>query len=503
MFEIKYKIKTKSPVVILTNTPDQNTASTLDYIPGYVLIGALANIYMRNENFNKELHKDELFYDMFLNDKIAFSNGYISEIINEREYDFQPLSFFIQTDKNKEKYGFFPLMNLQDRKSIQDVSGGYGIIEKIDDDEFLYKTTIKKNYNFHIVREDRICGFSKDDGIFQYEFIEENQVFNGSIKGEKTTLDKFFKYFKNTKLLFIGKSKNTQYGLCEIKFSVPKAISNDRELEDIVHFTFNSNAIFINKYGYTDNSIKNIKEYLNQYFCENSYEITNTIFRTELIENYSSIKQSKNLVNTISKGSSFTIEFKKNIDENKILKLLENGIGERINEGFGELRIVDYKNINKSILKEKGSPIKPQKLPELLKLIVEKVIFKKTEEHIRKKAFEKANEFFIIPTNSQIGKLEKFLNDSEDMNNFRSKIKSLRETSKEHLNNCRTINKTLLDLINSDIKIETIYGTEIVKMCKKERIVNLEEYEFRFTKLYFLTIFKRMRKINKSEKEGE
>ncbi len=499
MNEIKYRIKTKSPLIILTNTPDQNTVSTADYIPGYVLLGALAKIYSQGKD-KQNLHKDEFFYDSFLSDNLTFSNAYLTKNVDGKFYDFKPISQFVQTDKDKNKYFFFPKMNEKEKSQVTKPLSGYGCYSKGK----FYIGKVEKNYNFHIVREDRIRGFSEEEGIYQYEFIEEGQGFTGYIRGDKNSLENFKSKFQNINTIFIGKSKNTQYGYCEIELSEIREIIPPEVTGNEIHICFNSNAIFLNKFGYVDNSLENIKEYLYEYFPKVSFTIENTSLRTEFVENYLSVKKYKNaLTSSIVKGSSFTIKFY-DVDsvKTKLKTLLEKGIGERLKEGFGELVLLEYEKIEKGEYEETKVTNSDIPVSKELKKILKTVLMKETEEAILFSAFREANKFENIPANSQFGRLENMLSQSKDIQEFKDKVKKLRKTAKGQLDKCRNKKITLLDFILDELNFgypEDEKIKQIKNICEEEKLLNFNEHRYEFDKTYLSALFRRMRKMNKNK----
>ena len=67
------------------------------------------------------------------------------------------------------------------------------------------------------LEQERVQGRSKDGNIFNYEYLEPNQVFVGSVVGPKAALEEFVRQFPKQLDCHIGRSRRTEYGHCIVE----------------------------------------------------------------------------------------------------------------------------------------------------------------------------------------------------------------------------------------------------------------------------------------------
>lgn len=72
---IKLKLEALQPLVITDGTTEGQTHKTLEYIPGNMLLGALANVWKRN-NPNVAPDDSDEFNNLFLNSKVKWGHAF-------------------------------------------------------------------------------------------------------------------------------------------------------------------------------------------------------------------------------------------------------------------------------------------------------------------------------------------------------------------------------------------------------------------------------------------
>jgi len=233
---LNYNIITKAPIIIPKTSGDINLIESEDFIPGSVILGAIANLYLA-QNKIKDALQDQMFKDLFLSDKVLFLNAMLKN--NNYEAEFFPLCY--QYDKNDPSiiYNIFK----EDEEFFEDkqLKSITGLFAKKDDYSLL-KLETAKEINFHHDR-DKKSGTSKKGYIFNYEAISKDQCFSGSILGDNKLLDEIRNLILSSNTLYLGRSKTAQYGKCLINFVKTEEFSFDRNITSPILLTFKSDTI--------------------------------------------------------------------------------------------------------------------------------------------------------------------------------------------------------------------------------------------------------------------
>lgn len=514
MFSLRYSITFESPVIISVNSGEANMTETYDFIPGSTILGILASKYIKNKNI-VDAHKDEGFYNLFLNGGIIFSNTYLALKENSEVIPTTPMPFSIQKGKNSEE-----IYNLAYNEVDEQTKplNSYGFLRN---DKVIYDVPRKK-INFHHYRKSRLKGHSeKNGGIFNYEYLTSGQVFIGEIYGDEGDLKEIKSLFKDKFHINIGRSHNAEYGSAVMELydiaEIDKDFFSDLSFEDEILLTFTSPCILLNEYGYSEVSKEILAKYLKKIFDKYEFEIENCWIKTVFIETYLSVwKMKKPSVNAFDKGSAIKIKFTKDINDeilNELYRLKENGIGERVNEGYGQFNITgitEEKYIEVTLNTEVKKPTGT--IPEIAKDIFTFCIENEIEKKIELDAINNVSSFKLkqgfgreskLPQNSLLGRLLSFIEDS-DKKSFTDKISKLRDTAKRQLDNCNNGDYTLYDFINKKEDMITKYLDDDAKLKRLSQAASFDiEKEDKFRKsmyrFYWTTFFREMRMLNKSK----
>ncbi len=512
MYRLKYRIKTISPVLISSMGGDMNMVSTKDYIPGTTILGIFAARYVKEKNkLNNNVHEDETFYNWFLNGKLKFSNAYLTIYNEETEIELLPTPLSIQKEKADETNILNLIMN-ETEKPTTPVSR-YSYISSSD----ILTTSPERIINFHHSRN-RLKGHSEEGDIFNYESLIEGQVFSGFVSGKEGDLKHFKNTFGHKVFAHVGRSKNIQYGRAEIELLDIDDFKADEIEDNELIITFISPAILLNKFGYPEISIKTLKKYLASFLNlnEDDFDVEQSFAKSETVENFISVwRLKKPLDKAFSAGSTFKINFKNGLSnklKEKLKALQVEGIGERRNEGFGQIKINWglEERFNRKELK-KPEINKPEgELPTIVKEIFTEIVKSNIKAAVEKEALYKAEEFNKNRlSNSFLGRLELILKASSSDKDFKNKIKDLREKAKEQLKKCRSEEVTLChELMSESPDLDNIFNNLHSRLkLSLEELANLAQFDFKkdtefktkLYKLYWLTFFRKMRKLNKME----
>jgi len=320
---VDYKIKLKEPCIL-----------EKDYISGSSILGIFANRYIKLNNIDrKNAHKNKEFIDLFLSYNVIFSNAYLT-IKDERLFS-TPITFMKEKDScNRDIYDLcrddFP-----EDKKCNSLPYGYGILE----DGVFKGINVKRYINYHHRRpKDRSLGrpIEGDGDYYKYVCIKEGTEFKGELVGEKDSLTKLMDLFKDNRLVWIGTSKNAQYGEAEIEFQAHN--ENRHYIDDNKAFILLTSPMIIrNRFGMYS-ADKN--DLLRELGLEKNQDNIKVYLKTTEVGGFNSkwgLPKEKAIA--IKEGSVIVLN---NIKADDIYKIVDKSYGERINEGFGRIELIDY-----------------------------------------------------------------------------------------------------------------------------------------------------------------
>jgi hypothetical protein len=343
MEQVKVTVTIQSPTLIANTSAAGVLTSTRDTIDGRVLRGIFASQFIKTHNLGKEAHKNQEFMGLFYGD-LRFVSAYkdtpkgtsipaplsLQKYKNaDKETDFIEGdiidSFFAKSEYTEEKK-----QNLLGFKGLK----GYVVL----DDVYCYPVQIETAIKLHMSRsseEERKLGRSKDGNIFNYEYLEPNQVFVGTVIGPSQMLQKFVEEFKGHLDCRIGRSRLTEYGKCSVEIGNIETIISDNT-------AFNSDIVYIRFHTPVLLGHDSIEELLNDVFIDDiTLEEVCASYQEE--QNFNNIWGARSPSEcAVSAGS--VIQLKKESGwTTKDIETLENiffnGIGNRVQEGYGQGRL--------------------------------------------------------------------------------------------------------------------------------------------------------------------
>ncbi len=229
---LELRIHNEKPLLLSSSMKNE----TVKYIMGSSIYGYFANEYAKAIKLGKN-DVDPVFTKLFLSDNLIFTNAYISD---DKFNEYVPVPRFIQREKNKNKDGKCNYINLLLDKPFEDkkkasLSNKYIMLSDLLDENGLplndlhvIEPIIENNYH-HSLNENGIV-----DEFYSYESISANQNFVSRIYGDKELLKELFDKVNSTNA-YLGKSKNSQYGKCNISIVGKK--ENKEKDGDIIVFT--------------------------------------------------------------------------------------------------------------------------------------------------------------------------------------------------------------------------------------------------------------------------
>jgi len=489
MYQIHYKIRTLSPILLTWITGDTNMVSTLDYIPGSVVLGIFAKKYIDKKDMGRNAHEDQYFHRCFLNSSICFTNAYLSKSNGKDRSTFYPTPLSIQSSKEDEKE-IYDLMITSKKQT--EYPGNYC---KIIDDK-INLASANRSINFHHSRKDRVKGHSDDGTIFNYESLNPLQEFSGWIIGEEADLNIILELIGSKMKINIGRSKQIQYAFI---------------------LTFWSPAIIYNENGFPSTSITDLKKYLSSHLevQPGDIHILQAFKKSEVVETFVSKWLLKKPSETCFKaGSCFKIRIE-GLNDNIKLKLAElqkKGIGEHTGNGFGRFIVnmqqkdhyIRDNSINLNTDKPEGS------IPDITQEVIKDVAIRSYLTIAEVQALKDGSGFNKnidkIPTNSLLGRLVFMIKESDNGADFISKVSELPETATNSIRRCRNDQINLYEFINSS-------DTHVLGILNKDQDLqnccsligfeplNNEESKSKIFSHYWLTFLAIMRKKNKKGRD--
>ncbi|OEU62849.1 MAG: hypothetical protein BA867_10650 [Desulfobacterales bacterium S5133MH16] len=252
MYQLSFQIRTLAPVVISLNYGKINTVNTEKHIPGTTILGMLAWRYLKQTKSTSDERGaiDENFRHFFLSGEMIFTNGWITRK-NKYEEDvaFYPAPISFRKSKANEKEIYDILFTDEDFDE-QTQAIDYAMAEH------QYTQTALELHHHHA--RDRATGSPAKGLLFTYEAISPDQVFRGTLLGDKTDLQIILDTCKKQWIGWIGRSRNSQYGKVEFSFEAIKPLEmehlSDEDNNDIVLTVLSHTLI------YNDLSVTKIKQ---------------------------------------------------------------------------------------------------------------------------------------------------------------------------------------------------------------------------------------------------
>ncbi|MCM8804078.1 MAG: RAMP superfamily CRISPR-associated protein [Candidatus Omnitrophica bacterium] len=369
-------VELEEPAIFSCRHEAGNLSRTHNYIPGSIILGALANYFIYEKNGSAD---EDDFKGFFLSEDVKFGNLYPAFKEEKAFYHTIPIPLSTFTCKH------YPGINKKNFRGEQHSFADFLISEMANECQtchaplknregyyfykkpFLYYVETRKIIKMHNVIDDKTQK-PEENAVFSFEAIAEEEYFTGIIIFSNEDIKSNFvnKIFGGEKEieLSIGKGKSRGYGKCKLKIIAERQgeyISSflikrdfDTRWEDwqkkgqnTFSLTLYSDAIITDKY------LRHLTVISEEWFKEELGIDVNLIkyfSKPIFIDGFSGVyglplEQEIG----ISKGSTFLYRFNSNKSEeikDKLENLEKEGIGFRKNEGFGWLIVCDDYHVN-------------------------------------------------------------------------------------------------------------------------------------------------------------
>lgn len=332
---IKIRIEALDPIILAKAGADNNTIYTSDVITGSTLRGIMIQQFLRNHNtgddfFNAFFDQSLIFSSCTLKGNIPVPQNIQIEKYSDSDKKLVNLFEDAHADVSKEEN----LLKVKTQKISGYVSRSGGEIKSGE-----------KSYNFHTSRTNRTAGHSLDeDGdIFYFEYLEQNQEWEGYIQADKETLKEFCRntlpnksenQYCNSWKTQIGKSKSAQYGSVEITVSPGDQIDGIKCKDTFYLLCKSPLIVSCPKTGVSLPTVKNFLEHVK------GIELLNVAASFTDIEAFNVTWKAKTeKIQAFDKGTIFLVQSKDDIT-------IPRFVGEQTELGYGELKILSKDDVD-------------------------------------------------------------------------------------------------------------------------------------------------------------
>lgn len=384
--KVRFSIKLKSECVL-----DRS------YVPASAMFGVCTSLYLKAYGLTRATAQyDDKFKRLFMSGLLKLTDAYPS-------YDHNisiPTPRCFKFEKDNED----TVMNLLKYYDENKRYTGTGFEFCQISDKSLRKIIVDKTNNFHHVRdEDPAVGRpGKKDSIYEYEATASGTIFTGEIESTEENIEILTKLLHNT-TANIGKSRKSQYGLCEITiFEANNSEAyDDFDLDDFCEENENlsilllSDMIVLNKYGIPTLSLDDVLTYMKSGFNEYDISIVHKQSFTGVSKHdgfNSKRRLPEHVFTCLSKGSVITIDISLlDIDRRKgLVKAIScTSIGEYTKSGCGKMTLLPKYDQNELRLKNYDgySAHMTEKESPLLNILIARQQKIKIKEDIKQKIF--------------------------------------------------------------------------------------------------------------------
>lgn len=331
--KLYYHIDLKEPIVC--KGFNSNDLNTMDYIEGNKILGVIAGgLKKEGKDFVEFLNKDELF----------ISNAYIE--YNGHRMGEMPASYY--TFKNEKNFCYdssqYIIKDEDKDKQPSKMKHSYIYLE----DGKLHKSSIAISNSYHHSRpEDKSYGHSLESNdesskFFAISSINEGQRFGGFITGSHEQIETIYNILNN-KECRMGFGRSSEFGKVRIIVDKPEEASSKQVKGKKIAVKLESPAIIYGENAsYSVNKNDLIKE-INNILDIDEKVVPAVYLNLTTIGGFNvTWGCRKPIIQAFDKGTVLVYEFN---NDTEITLNSKTYIGERIQEGFGEISICELNDL--------------------------------------------------------------------------------------------------------------------------------------------------------------
>jgi CRISPR-associated protein Csx10 len=432
-YELEFSVYLNDDMML----PATDANHSLDYIPGTAVMGALASKYVKSKG--AKLNNKE-FNAIFISNDVRFGNLYITD---EDGDNYLPAPRFLAKIKAATSDSDRGVKNLiavnikkdgdqankstgeEKPKTYQPIQNGY-----INKDLVLKNPKTKIVYH-NAIRENGI-------GLYMQYCLCSGQYFKGTIQAKGEKMDVLCSLLDEN--ISFGRSKTAQYSHCTIQDSAKiRPINDNMSMVDlsqgkIAAYVLESDVILTDDNGVFTTEINKLCELLGIDITDLRIE---TNIATRIISGYNAKwNKKKPQIPAIRAGSTIVFEVlnnKKGLSEYIC-------IGEKQNEGFGRVRLINdakaiatkrNNNSEKSNIAERNQKACGKRkdtasveINKKAKMLIDKINERKLDDEIIAKAIENFEGLRLNA--SQVGRIILMCKEAEKLDDFIRRVESIK-----------------------------------------------------------------------------
>jgi CRISPR-associated protein Csx10 len=357
MIGLEYRLQLLEPLLVPGLLGEPNSAISYPFVPGSQIRGALIGLHLRSKLGSGEIDllDEEGFRKLFFSGNIRYLNAY-PEDSREKRMLPTPRSWFTV---KREESEILDRSNKQPqngdscdpKQKLEEVSAEFCSLSPSGEVELL---SPMRQINVHTQRDPMMGRATRDKGaVFRYNALAPGQCFVGVIlfdTADSSSSDlQVIKELLQRGDLWLGGSRSAGYG--HVCIDRVRVVEDWQEIEDLQAYhdvpaeekftvTLLSDALVRDPYTgqFSKDPTPEIAAVLGTGSEDLCIEIC--FWSTSLVGGFNR-KWGLPLPQAVAlaAGSVFVFETKKEIDKEKLQRLVEQGIGERRIEGFGRITV--------------------------------------------------------------------------------------------------------------------------------------------------------------------
>lgn len=448
---LQYKIYLRSPMICKSEQGDPSV--TQDYISGAKVLGLIAGAL-----------GSDAYQRMMENEDVVVTNAYYFD--KERYYPGR-LSLMRESSMCYDEHGKIVLKDMlyaSDTKICSLTAAGIEYMNAHNE-----TTKVRTTISCHHQRpKDKsigaVSGKQDGSGFYQLCSISEGQTFCGYIYANKQNAQNIIDAIGSLGEIRMGYGRSSEYGAVDFLIDdVIQITDSPRKEQDIV-LTFVSDTVLYNEMGMPAPDISTLKTYLENVLNDCDLEFKRTFLEYTTIGGYNVTWQcSKPAMRVIKRGSTVWLHSDQGIDCSNLEHCF---IGERIAEGYGEIRIdvpektgeITVQRVHKLLGRDEKTELTTDIMERLLHTEAERQMHKRIRvgmAELLKRSFYHYNRETLY---AAVSKLKVIVRTEDNYESLLEDIDGLEDRKKKQI--CRSIvRKMNPEIITREIhdQVENIY----------------------------------------------
>ncbi len=395
---LDYRIYLKTPMICKSS--EGNQARSQNFIEGSKILGMIAGA-IGNQAF-QEMMEGQSAKEK---NELVVSNAYI-ECSGRRCH---PVSASLQKVKDQ-------TFDDEGQMEIYDMLAAEGVTDQLTPVGLAYATedgivkSVSTEIHYHHSRpEDKSIGHAdggRDSAFYQLESIGERQSFRGYILAERKQAEQIIEAFCKMRNIRMGYGKNAEYGA--VRISIEGIRELDKRKEDLRNdfvVRLDSPVILYNENGMPTSDVEIFRNCIAKILGAEDLVLKNCFLKYEMIGGFNvTWGKRKPVFTALGRGSVCRFYSETGVD---VSKLNYHFVGERVSEGYGEIRVLkipEERCILKKSAEEYGKHKRIERTSILSELRRTRAI-KDLEDEARLAAYKKREFYARGDNNAVIGRL--------------------------------------------------------------------------------------------------